>query len=499
MNDNNTASSFSRRNFIKRSAAAAFGFTVVPSHVVSGLGHKAPSDKLNIAGVGVGGKGRANLHAMNTENIVALCDVDWNYAEPCFNDFPGAKKYKDWRVMLDETGNDIDAVMISTSDHTHAIVAAHAMTMGKHIYCQKPLTHSIYESRLLTQLAEKYKVATQMGNQGNSGIDVRELCEWIWNGEIGEIREVHAWTNRPIWPQGLERPEKVMRPPRTLDWDLFIGPAPMRPYHDIYTPWNWRGWWDFGTGAFGDMACHVLDPVYSALKLGYPVEIEGTSTQLNTESAPQSEQVKFHFPARPNMPKLAMPEVDVYWYDGGMLPYRPQELAPGINLMQDGLGGCIFVGSKDTLFCGSGGVGKRLLSGRVPEVKPILRRIPNAKSYKDGPHEQDWIRACKENQDHRVETSSNFAYAGPFNEMVLLGVLAVRLQGLHKILHWDGENMQLTNISENETFKVVEKDSFSIIDGHPHFNTKYVTLNAAEAAREYIKHTYHNGWNLPSV
>ena len=267
-----------RRGFLKKAGLVSAGMTIIPSKVMSGFGYKAPSDKLNIAGVGIGGKGHTNLHGMASENIVALCDVDWKYADPCFKEFPAAKKFWDWRKMYDEMGKSIDAVMVATADHTHALIASHALTLGKHVYCQKPLTHSVYESRLLSKLAAKYKVATQMGNQGNSGDGVRQLCEWIWNNEIGEIREVHAWTDRPIWPQGVSRPSKVMSVPSTLNWDLFIGPAPIRPYNEVYTPWNWRGWWDFGTGAFGDMACHVMDPIYRSLKLGYPDKVRGSST-----------------------------------------------------------------------------------------------------------------------------------------------------------------------------------------------------------------------------
>jgi len=371
--------------------------------------------------------------------------------------------------------------------------------MGKHVYCQKPLTHSVYESRLLTKLAAKYRVATQMGNQGNSGDGVRQLCEWIWNGEIGEISEVHTWTNRPIWPQGLERPDNVKTPPDTLNWDLFLGPAPIRPYHEIYTPWNWRGWWDFGTGAFGDMACHILDPVYQALKLDYPDTICGSSTLLNTESAPQAEKVRFVFPVRENMEKVDMPALKVHWYDGGLLPDRPDLMADGEGFLNDGMGGCLFVGSKDTLLCDTGGFNPRLLSGRIPDVKPYIRRIPGVVGYIDGPHEQEWIRASKESRESRVECSSNFGYSGPFNEMVLLGVLAIRLQGLNKTLIWDAKNMKFNNISADETFKVVTSDDFSVIDGHPHFSTKYTTLNALEAASDYIKHTYREGWRLPEM
>lgn len=226
----------SRRDFLKKAAVAAAGLTIVPSKTIAGLGHKAPSDTMNIVGIGIGGKGHPNLVGMKTENIIGLCDIDWKYAKNCFEEFPDAKRYWDWRKMFDELGDQIDGVMVATPDHTHATIAATALTMGKHVYCQKPLTHSVYESRLLTKLAAKYKVATQMGNQGNSGDGVRQLCEWIWNGEIGEVKEVHAWTNRPIWPQGLQRPTEKQRCPKTMNWDLFIGPAAMRPFHEIYHP-----------------------------------------------------------------------------------------------------------------------------------------------------------------------------------------------------------------------------------------------------------------------
>jgi predicted dehydrogenase len=489
----------SRREFVKKTIVAGVGFTIVPSFAVSGLGHKAPSDKMNIVGIGVGGKGHGNLGAMVSENIIGLCDVDWKYASRCFNAFPKAKRYYDWREMFDDLGKSIDGVMVATSDHTHAVIAATAMTMDKHVFCQKPLTHSVYESRLLTKLAAEHKLATQMGNQGNSGDGVRKLCEWVWNGEIGEVKEAHAWTDRPIWPQGLERPTTVMSSPDTLNWDSFIGPAPMRPFHEIYTPWNWRGWWDFGTGAFGDMACHVLDPIYRALKLEYPDAVSGSSTSFNLESAPQAEKVRFDFPERESIEKLKMPAVKVHWYDGGLLPDRPALLHEGESLMKDGLGGCILVGTKDTLICDCGGFNPRLLSDRVPDVEPYLRRIPGSVDYSDGPHEQDWIRACKESPENRVESSANFAYSGPFNEMVLLGVLAIRLQSLNKVLKWDAEQMKFSNISANETLRVVQSDEFKVIEGHPHFNTKYADLNALETASEYIRHAYRDGWSLPEM
>ncbi|MEX0647390.1 MAG: Gfo/Idh/MocA family oxidoreductase, partial [Balneolaceae bacterium] len=276
-----------RKAFLGKTAAAAAGFTILPSYVVSGLGHRAPSDKLNIAGVGVGGRGSSVLRGMEeTENIVALCDVDWRYAKDTFDRYPDAQKFWDWRKMLDEMGDDIDAVVVATSDHTHAIVAAHAITMGKHVYVEKPLTHTVYESRLLTNLAKEYKVATQMGNQGASGEGVNLMTEWIANGEIGEITKVESFTDRPIWPQGINTPTEEQAVPETFNWDLFVGPAQMRPYNEIYTPWNFRGWWDFGTGALGDMACHILHPVFKGLELGYPTKVQGSSTLLLRDSAP---------------------------------------------------------------------------------------------------------------------------------------------------------------------------------------------------------------------
>jgi len=357
----------SRRRFIGNVTTAAAGFTILPGTVISGLGYRLPSDKLNIAGVGIGGVGATNVHNCASENIVALCDVDWDYAAGTFNKYPDAKKYKDFRKMFDEMGDKIDAVIVATPDHTHAIAAAQAIRMGKHVYVQKPLTHSVYESRLLKNLANENKVATQMGNQGNSGDGIRQTCEWIWDGAIGEIEEVHAWTNRPIWPQGLERPSETPSTPPTLDWDSFIGPAQWRPYHPAYTPWNWRAWWDFGTGALGDMACHIVDPAFWALKLGSPTSINGSSTQVNTESAPFSEVVHYEFPDRGKVGNIKLPPVKLTWYDGGHLPPRPDELPDG-QIMGDNSGGVLFVGSKGKLLTGCYGRGPILLPGEL-EVK----------------------------------------------------------------------------------------------------------------------------------
>ncbi|TFH39151.1 MAG: Gfo/Idh/MocA family oxidoreductase [Bacteroidia bacterium] len=487
--------SVTRRSFIGTTTAVAAGLTIVPSSVVSGLGHIAPSDKLNIAGIGVGGMGNSNLRQLaKTENIVAVCDVDWGYSAKAFENYPGAKKYWDFRKMYDEMGKSIDAVVVATADHTHAVTAANAIDMGKHVYLQKPLTHTVYESRLLTRLAAKNKVATQMGNQGASGEGVNQVIEWLQNGEIGEVTRVEAFTDRPIWPQGLNRPTEVMPVPDTLNWDLFIGPAKVRPYNNIYTPWNWRGWWDFGTGALGDMACHILHPVFAGLKLTYPLRVQGSSTLLLTDCAPNAQTVKLVYPARANRSdyKISLPEVEVIWYDGGLEPMKPEGWPAGRDMNDDG-GGVIFHGTKDKLICGCYGKDPWLLSGRVPESPKTQRRV-------EGSHESDWARACKENPGSRVPAKSDFAEAGPFNEMVVMGVMAVRLQSLNKELDWDGEKMQFTNISDSETLKIVTEDNFSIKDGHPTFETLYTDpLNAKEFANEMIQHTYRDGWSLPEM
>lgn len=483
----------SRRTFIGTSAAATAGFTILPSNVVSGLGHIAPSDKLNIAGVGVGGMGFRNLKNIEGQNIVALCDVDWKYAKGCFDAYPDAKKYWDWRKMYEEMGKDIDAVVVATADHTHALVAGHAMTMGKHVYVQKPLTHSAYESRLLTKLAAKHKVATSMGNQGSSGEGVNLVAEWILNGEIGEVTRVEAFTDRPIWPQGLNIPETVDPIPDTFNWDLFTGPAKMKDFNKLYTPWNWRGWWDYGTGALGDMACHVLHPVFVGLQLEYPTKVQGSSTLLLTECAPNAQMVRLTYPERPKAKKVKFPEVEVTWYDGGLQPMKPEGWPQGRN-MNDSGGGVIFHGTKDKLICGCYGVNPWLLSGREPDAPKVRRRV-------EASHEMDWIRACKESPENRVETASPFSEAGPFNEMVVMGVNAVRLQGLNKELEWDGQKMEFTNIGDNEELRMVIKDGFEIHDGHPTFNkTMTDPFSAKEFAKELVKHTpREGGWELPDM
>ncbi len=433
-----------RRQFLGSTAAAsAAAFTIVPRHVLGGTGFKAPSDKLNIAGVGVGGMGKNNVkHCADAgENIVALCDVDWDYAGDVFKQYPDAKTYKDFRVML-EKQKDIDAVVVATPDHNHAVVAMAAMQLGKGVYVQKPLTRTPWEARMLTEAARKYKVATQMGNQGHSGEGVRLISEWIWDGAIGEIREVHAFTNRPLWVQGVYRPHEKPNVPDTLAWDLWLGPAPFRPYHPAYVPWSWRGWWDFGCGALGDMACHVLDPVFTALKLGYPTSVDASSPRIYVErglvketmdeTAPVSSVINYNFPARENMPA-----VTVRWFDGGLMPPRPDELEPG-RMMGNGSSGVIFIGSKGKLMCGEYGDSPRLIpETRMKAYKQPPKTLPRVK----GSHEENWIQACKGGEP----ADSNFDYSGPMTEAVVLGNISLRMG---QKLEWDGANLTVTNVKE---------------------------------------------------
>jgi predicted dehydrogenase len=391
-----------------------------------------PSEKLNIAGIGVGGRGANNVDACHMENIVALCDVDQNHAGKTFERYPQAGKYRDFRKMLEKEEKNIDAVTVSTPDHVHAAASMMAMKMGKHVYCEKPLTHSIYEARVLTEAARKYKVATQMGNGGRSGEGVRLICEWIWSGAIGLVREVHVWTNRPIWPQGIDRPKETSPVPPTLDWDLWLGPAPYRPHvgNRTYYPFVWRGWWDFGTGALGDMACHFIDPAFWALNLGHPTSVRAMSTSVNSETAPSASVIEYEFPARQDMPP-----VKLTWYDGELKPALPAELEPGRSL---GVGGSLFVGDNGKLLCkGSGGSPRLIPESRMKAYERPAKTMPRI----EGGHHQDWLRACKGGKP----ACSNFDTAGPLTEMVLLGNVAVRAG---RKIFWDGPNMRCTNLPE---------------------------------------------------
>lgn len=432
----------SRRGFIGTSALALGGFTIVPAHAVSGLGRIAPSDKLNIAGIGIGGMGRVDLEDVSkTENIVALCDVDWNNSvQNVFKTYPGAQRYKDYRVMLDKQ-KDIDAVIVATPDHTHAIVSMEAIRRGKHTYTEKPLTHTVFEARMLTEAARKYKVATQMGNQGQAGDGPRRLQEMIHDGVIGTIQEVHVWTDRPnrglsdtYWPQGVKRPGDTPPVPDTLDWDIFTGPAPLRPYHPSYHPFRWRGWLDYGTGALGDIGCHSFDSVFRILKLKYPTSVQGTSTLVNGESFPLGSMVTYDFPARGDMPPLRL-----IWYDGGLRPPRLAEMGTDIQM---GAGGVLYIGSKGKI------LGNRLLPESLNESykrpEPYLESSPG--------HRQEWILAAKGGEP----AGSNYEWAGPLTETVLLGNIALRPELREKLsyqsLQFDPEKLSFPNMPEADQF-----------------------------------------------
>jgi predicted dehydrogenase len=482
-----------RRKFISTSAITAVGFTIVPRHAVSGLGHIAPSDKLNIAGIGVGGKGKVNLRNMVGQNIVALCDVDWDYADPVFRAYPDAKRWKDFREML-EKQKDIDAVMIATPDHTHAIQTMIAMQLGKHVYTQKPLTHTVWEARQLTEAARKYNVATQMGNEGHSREDVRKVAELIWSGVIGEVKEVYATTNRPIWPQGLERPKESQAVPDYLDWDLFLGPAPFRPYNEAYHPWSWRAWWDFGTGALGDMGCHVMDVPFYALNLKYPVKVQASSTVVNTESAPQASRVEFIFPERAGLKGEKLPEIKLVWSDGGIMPSRPEELPAGVKMGDQG-GMNLFVGTKGKIISGYYGNDFKVLPYDMDYKEPaqMVDRIEPS-PLGGGLHEMDWVRACKETPESRKEAASCFEYAGPLTETVVMGNLAIRLQALERELEWDGEKMEITNIRADEKIKILTSHQYRKVNKQPQFNDETMDVNALEFAQGMIRHHYREGW-----
>lgn len=433
--------SITRRTFIFGTAIMAAGCATSTKKYVTPRKVSA-NDKLNIAGIGVGGKGASDVvgaQEAGDNNIVALCDVDWKQAAGTFKKFPKAVQYWDFRKMLEKEYKNIDAVTISTPDHMHAPAAVAAMQMGKHVYVQKPLTHNIFEARRLAQLAKQYKVATQMGNQGHSGEGVRRLCEWIWAGAIGNVLEAHIWTDRPIWPQAIPRPAETEPVPDTLDWDLWLGVAPKRPYNKCYCPFRWRGWWDFGCGALGDMACHIMDPAYTALKLEYPTTVEAISEGNNEETFPAWSIITYEFAARGSMPP-----VKLVWYDGKKMPPRPEGIGKDETL-GDGDNGTLFIGDKGMLACGCYGGGPTLIpTSRMKEFKRPAKTIPDSTG-----HYQEWIDACKGIAPPPGDLKKGFEYAGPFTEMVLLGNLAVKTG---KKIEYDSKEGKVTNVPEANEF-----------------------------------------------
>jgi predicted dehydrogenase len=391
--------------------------------------------------IGVAGKGTDNIQSVSSQNIVALCDVDETNLLKVAAKFPAAKKYRDFRKLLEQ--KDIDAVVITIPDHCHAVAAMAAMKLGKHVYCEKPLAHSVYEVRQMTLAAREHKVATQMGNSGHSSEGTRQVVEWIQAGAIGPVREVHAWTDRPIWPQGIARPSETPEVPSTLDWDLWLGPAPARPYHKAYHQFNWRGWWDFGTGALGDMGCHVIDAAFWALGLGSPSTVEAESSPVNRETAPLWAIIRYEFPA-----KGTRPAVKFVWYDGGKQPSRELTETPADQKLDTN--GLLFVGDKGKLF--------------FPRRTPRLLPDSAMKNFQPPPptiprsigHHAEWFAACRGDKP----AGSNFEHAGPLTEMVLLGNIALRVG---RKIEWDGPNLQVRNAPE---------------------------------AAQYVRREYRKGWSL---
>lgn len=469
----------SRRRFLRNGSLVASGFFIVPRHVL-GRGFIPPSDKLNIAGIGAGGKAEVNLpYAFNngSDNIVAICDVDDRMAVNARKKWPKAPYFRDFREMFDKEQKNIDAVIITSPDHMHAVHALTAMQLGKHVYCEKPLTHDIYEARVLTEAAKKYRLVTQMGNQGSSGNDTRLVETWIQAGVIGDVHTVHVWTDRPVWPQGIPTPTGKFDIPKEVSWDLWLGTAPYRDFNPTYLPATWRGWTDFGTGSLGDMGCHFIDVPYRALQLQYPVSVECSvgsvytgffREAVYTDSYPPSSKTHIQFPAR-----NGMPAVEMIWYDGGIQPRRPDELLPDEPLGEKD-GGIIFEGTKGKLMAGLFGRNPTLLpTKKMKETNLPASKFPFVENGTDG-HQQQWVKACK--KGYGTYTSSPFEMSGPLTETVLMGNLAVRsynyaeknakgnntYPGRKKLL-WDGKNMKVTNF---------------------------------EPANQFIKRTYRGNWKL---
>jgi len=463
----------SRREFVQAAAGVVGAAAIVPGSVLAGPGQIPPSERVNVAVIGTGGQGIVNIKALLGESearIVALCDVneesDYSrfyyrgtaglqpalkvvnagYAEQRkTGSYKGCAGHHDFVEMLDSQKN-IDAVLIATPDHVHAIASLAAIQRGKHVYCEKPLTHSVYETRVVTEAVRVAGVATQMGNQGHSEEGIRLSFEWIRDGAIGEVREVHAWTGagRFSWTNRDRRPEETVSVPATFDWNRWLGPVAQRPYHLDYAPYNWRGWWAFGTGAIGDMACHNMDPAFWALDLGHPSTVEASSAKLSDETVSIASIYHYEFPAR-----NGRAPVTLRWYDGGLMPPRPKGLEKGRSMGRNGI---YFVGDKGIILGGGWGSSPRI----IPESKMKAYKRPPRTLARSKGHHRDWLIACKGGP----AASSNFDVGGLLTEVVLLGNVALRTG---KKLEWDGKAMK--------------------------------ALNAPEADK-FIRPTYHNGWTL---
>jgi predicted dehydrogenase len=489
-NNRSNISSISRRKFVKIASSSAATFSIIPNFTVSGLGHVAPSDKLYIAAIGCGGEGENDiLHYANApkKNAVVshLCDVDDRMVTTSKEAFPGAKFYYDWRELFEKESKNFDAVSVAIPDHNHAIVGFSAMQLKKHLYLQKPLSHDIYEARILTEAAKKYKVITQMGDQGASCDGMFTLREWIEAGILGDIEKVYCWTDRPVWPQGIPWPSKSSKAPKELKWDLWLGTAESTDYIENLIPFNWRGWWRFGTGALGDMGCHIMGPPFKLLDLGYPTEVSGSASTVYDgvfseanfpESIPVSSSIKFKYKLKNGK------ALDLYWMDGGIAPERPDELDTDVNMndimgdwpgLNDFEGSTLFIGSKGKAACGWGGRNPILLPlSRNDEIN-IPKKYARIEGDMDG-HWWQWVDACIAGYGN-AEVSSPFeGYAGPLTESVLMGNLLLRsfnireevkrkdpvygemtgysFPGRYKAFTWDGGNMRITNFEPANQF-----------------------------------------------
>ena len=459
-------SNSNRRHFIKIASSGALSFSIVPRFVLGGKDFVAPSDTLYIAGIGVGGKGTSDLTSIAESKhakFISLCDVDDRMSVQSKKNFPVATYYRDFRTMLDKEGNNIDAVTVSTPDHTHAVATLAAMELGKHVYVQKPLTHSIKEARMLAEAAKNHKVVTQMGNQWASADHVRRMKEVVNGGLIGDVSKVYAWTNRPVWPQGIPQPTGKHDIPKELDWDLWLGPAEMMDFNPAYLPFNWRGWWKFGTGALGDMGCHIMDPVFRILPIDFPNEVECSVTTNwsgffkvanYSDSCPASSIIHLNFPRTDGKGDLKLT-----WMDGGLRPETPEEALPTDDL-GDLSNGFIFEGTKGKMIGNYSRPPILLPTSKMSELDSLpetIKRVPEG-------HYVDWVNACLKGYGNH-EVSSPFEYAGPFTEAVLMGNLAIRSYQLQvkkkknqihypgrKKLYWDAKNMKITNFDEANEF-----------------------------------------------
>lgn len=451
----------SRRSFLKTGAVAASAFMIVPRHVLGGKGYLAPSDRLLVAGVGAGGKGESDIAMFaksGKADIAFLCDVDDRRSLNSRKNFPKAKYYKDWREMYDKESKNFDAVSVSTPDHNHAIIAHHAMQLGKHVYVQKPLTHDIYEARMLTEAAKKYKVVTQMGNQGSSNDGTRLLSEWYDAGLIGDVHTVYCWTNRPVWPQGIEWPTAKSKVPDELDWNLWLGTAPQKDYVDKLVPFNWRGWWDYGTGALGDMGCHLVEAPFRVLDIRYAKDVQASVGSVYVdefkqgffpESCPPSSHITLTFP------KTAKTKGDVtlHWMDGGIQPERPVELKADEPWGGEDGNGTLFIGTKGKMYASTYSDAPTLLPKELTKSAKAPQKWARVPGGANG-HYAQWVEGCIAGYG-KTELSSSFDKAGPLTEALLMANLAVRghaLKGGKKKYLWDNNNMKVTNFDDANQF-----------------------------------------------